>query len=463
MTRRNPTLALIALGAFVTTLDNTIVAAGAPSIARDLALDLGALQWVALGYMLPFAGLLPAAGALVDRWGRRRTLLAGLLAFGAGAAAGGLAGSGWLLVAARALQGVAAAFLVPGLLSLLRTNLDARGRTLGAAVWTACLAAALALGPALGGVLSEYLGWSWIFFVNLPFVAAMLVLLPGTVPPGRGGGTPAPPPSAMVLVTASLVLLTTALAEPRARTPLLAAGIALGVAFLVRERRVRERLVPAALTGNRVFAGSLALQLLWGLGISGIFFFTPLLHQEFLGLGPVGAGLPLVGVAVAVAAATPLVPVAVARAGPHRTVAAGLAVVGAGLLALAAVNHVPQLWPRVPGLVLIGAGSAFTVPMTSHALDVVAERYSGTASGLLTAARELSSALGVAVIGAVLTSVRAAWLGAGAPAGAALAGGYTAGLLVAAGLTLAGALLAARVLRNRPALTSSPRDKRAVP
>jgi predicted MFS family arabinose efflux permease len=330
-------------------------------------------------------------------------------------------------------------------------------------VWTACLAAALALGPALGGVLSEYLGWAWIFFVNLPFVAAMLVLVPVTVPPGRGAATRAPPPSAMILVTASLVLLTTALAEPRARIPLLAAGIAAGVAFVVRERRAADRLVPAALTGNPVFVGSLGLQLLWGLGISGIFFFTPLLHQEFLGLGPAGAGLPLVGVAVAVAAATPLVPAAVARHGPLRTVAAGLAVVAAGLLVLAAVNHVPLLWPRVPGLVLIGAGSAFTVPMTSHALDVVAERYSGTASGLLTAARELSSALGVALIGAVLTSVRAARLEAGAPAGAALAGGYTAGLLAAAALTLAGALLAVRVPGTRPTGNSSPRDKRSVP
>ncbi|MEV6877687.1 MFS transporter [Amycolatopsis sp. NPDC051128] len=473
MTRRRATLVLLALGAFVTTLDNTIVAAGAPSIARDLALDLGALQWVALGYMLPFAGLLLVAGTLVDRWGRRGTLTAGLLAFGVGAAAGGLAGAVWLLVAARVLQGMAAAFLVPGLLSLLRTNLDARGRTLGAAVWTACLAAALALGPALGGVLSEYLGWGWIFFVNLPFVAAMLLLLPVTVPPGRGGpalsresAAPVPPAAgAMILVTASVVLLTAALVESRAGValPLLAAGAALGAGFVARERRARERLVPAALTGNRVFLGSLVVQVLWGLGISGVFFFTPLLHQEFLGLGPVGAGLPLALVAVAVMAATPLVPVAVARAGPQRTVAAGLAVVGAGLLALAAVNHLPAIAPRVPALVLVGAGSAFTTPLTSHALDVVAERYSGTASGLLTASREVSSALGVALIGAVLTAVRAVRLDAGAAPGPALAGGYTAGLLAAAGLTLTGAVLAARPVRARPAATSSPRDKGAVP
>ncbi|GLY40225.1 MFS transporter [Amycolatopsis sp. NBRC 101858] len=465
MTRR--TLVLIALGAFVTTLDNTIVAAGAPSIARDLGLDLGTLQWVALGYMLPFAGLLLVAGTLIDRWGRRATLPAGLLAFGLGAAAGGLAGSVGLLVAARVLQGAAAAFLVPGLLSLLRSNLDARGRTLGAAVWTACLAAALALGPALGGLLSEYLGWAWIFFVNLPFVAAMLVLLPGTVPAGREPPGPRPAVGAMVVVTASLVLLTAALVswgdDPRAGAALLISGAALGAGFVLRERRARERLVPADLTGNRVFAGSLAVQVLWGLGISGIVFFTPLLHQEFLGLDPVRAGLPLALVAVAVVAATPPVPWAVARFGPHRTVAAGLAVVACGLLALAAVNHVPAVLPRLPGLVLIGAGSAFTTPLTSHALDVVAERRSGTASGLLTASRELSSALGVALIGAVLTAVRTVRLDVGVTAGSALAAGYTAGLLVAAGLTFAGALLSVRVLRSRSAVTSSPRDKRAVP
>jgi MFS family permease len=261
----------MALGAFVTTLDNTIVAAGAPSIARDLGLDLGTLQWVALGYMLPFAGLLLVAGTLIDRWGRRATLLAGLLAFGIGAAAGGLAGSVGLLVAARVLQGAAAAFLVPGLLSLLRSNLDARGRTLGAAVWTASLAAALALGPALGGLLSAYLGWAWIFYVNLPFVAVLLVLLPGTVPPGRDPSGPPPAAGAMTVATASLVLLTAALVElgedARTGVALLTAGTALGAGFVLRERRARERLVPADLTGNRVFAGSLAVQVLWGLGI----------------------------------------------------------------------------------------------------------------------------------------------------------------------------------------------------
>ncbi|KZB79141.1 MFS transporter [Amycolatopsis regifaucium] len=461
-----PTLVMIALGAFVTTLDNTIVAAGAPSIARDLGLDLPTLQWVSIGYMLPFAGLLPVAGTLVDRWGQAATLRAGLLAFGAGAAVGGVAMTAWLVIAARVLQGAAAAFLVPTLLSLLRTNLDARGRAVGATVWTACLAVALALGPPLGGVLSEYLGWGWIFFVNLPFVAAMLALRRKVATAGRDPAARRPAAGSMLVMTTGMVLITAAVVrlgegDVLAPVALGAAGTAFASWFVLREKRARERLVPPELTRQRVFTGALGVQMLWGLGVSGIFFFTPLLHQEFLGLGPVLAGLPLVVVAVAVVAATPLVPWAVPRFGPHRTVATGLATVAAGLLALAAVNHVPEVLPRIPSLVLIGAGSALTTPLTSYALEIVAERHSGTASGLLTASRELSSALGVALIGTVLAVVRTARLGEGAAP--ALAGGYTAGLLTAAALELVGAVLAFKLLKERAGRNPSPSDKRGDP
>ncbi|RSN27279.1 MFS transporter [Amycolatopsis sp. WAC 01416] len=461
-----PTLLMIALGAFVTTLDNTIVAAGAPSIARELGLDLPTLQWVSIGYMLSFAGLLPVAGTVVDRWGQAATLRAGLLAFGDGAAAGGLATTAWLVISARVLQGAAAAFLVPALLSLLRTNLDARGRAVGATVWTACLAAALALGPTLGGVLSEYWGWGWIFFVNLPFVAAMLLLSRTVALADRDPAAGRPAVLSMLVVTAGMILITAAVVELGEGGALLSAvfgvaGTGFAIWFVFRERRARVRLVPVGLTGQRVFAGALTVQLLWGLGVSGVFFFTPLLHQESLGLGPLHAGLPLVVVAVAVVAAAAVVPWALPRFGPHRTVAAGLATVAAGLLAIAAVNHVPEVLPRIPGLVLIGAGSALTTPLTSYALEIVAERHAGTASGLLTASRELSSALGVALIGAVLAVVRTARLDEGAAS--ALASGYTAGLLTAAGLELAGALLALRLLNPRQGRSSSRSDKQGAP
>ncbi|MBN6036639.1 MFS transporter [Amycolatopsis sp. 195334CR] len=394
-----PTLVVIALGGFVTSLDNNIVAAGVPSMARELGLGLGELQWVSIGYMLPFAALLLVAGLLVDRLGQARTLVGGLIGFGIGAVAGGFATTGWVLIGARVLQGTAAAFMVPGLLSLLRTNLNSRQRAVGATLWTASLAVALAVGPTVGGLLSEYLHWGWIFFSNLPFVAAIALLVPATA-----GGR--------------------------------------------RHRGGRIHLRPMFQAfWQRVFVSGLLVQILWGLGVSGVFFFTPLLHQESLGLTPLLAGLPLVLVALAIMAATPAVPWSVTRFGPHWTVAVGLTGVAAGLVAVALVNHIPEIPPRIPGLLLIGAGSALTTPLTSFALEVVPGEHAGMASGLLTASRELSGAAGVALIGVVLTSVRATHLQLGE--GPALATGYTAGLYTAAGLELAGAALALAVFRRR--------------
>lgn len=401
-------MAVVALVGFVTTLDNTIVAAAAPSIGRELGLSLGTLQWISVAYMLPYAGLLLPAGALIDRVGRRRVLLVGCAVFAAGALLGGVARSAEVLLAARVTQGVAAAFIVPCVLSLIRAELPEARRPAAIGVWTAALACALALGPWLGGALAEHLHWSWIFFSNLPFVVAAWVLVArsasATVQPDRRGARP----------FAALTLLT-----------------------------------------NRAFVGANVLVLLWGLGISGIVFFTPLLYQDFLGMGPAAAGLPLVIVACAVICATPLVPAVTRAIGAHRAVCLGLLILAVGLIELAVVNDETTMGPRVAGLVLAGLGSAFTAPITGHALDLIGEDDSGAAAGVLTAARELSSAFGVVLIGFVLTSVRSWEMSGGVSAGPALASGYAFGLLVAALLQIAAAALALFVLR--PGVTNEVR------
>ncbi|KAA5827127.1 MFS transporter [Saccharopolyspora hirsuta] len=446
---------IVAVVAFVTTLDNTIIAAAAPSIGRELGLELSTLQWVSVAYMLPYGGLLLGAGALIDQWGRRRALLVACALFAAGALCGGVARSAELLIAARVLQGTAAAFLVPGTLSLIRTELPGSERARAIAVWTASLAAALALGPWLGGALAEHAHWSWIFLCNIPFLAVAGGLLARTAElvhrrpgaPGRVGSA--------VLVTLGLVLLTASAAASweSGACQLVAAGLGVTglVVFAVREHRSRTPLVPAALRSNRVFLGANALILLWGLGISGIVFFTPAVFQESLGLAPQAAGLPLVVVAVAVVGATPLVPAATRALGAHRAVFLGLLALSAGLLQLAAVNDETSMAPRIAGLVLAGIGSAFTAPITGRALDLIGAQESGAASGALTASRELSSAFGVVLIGFVLTAVQAAEVGGGAPRGPALASGYAAALVVAASLQAAGAVLALVVLRARRA------------
>lgn len=451
-----PTLLIIALVAFVTTLDNNIVAAAVPSIGGELGLGLTELQWISLGYILPFAGLLLVAGNLVDRWGQRRALLLGLLVFGTAALAGGFARDAAALIAARVVQGAAAAVLVPATLSLLRTNLDVRGRAIGAGIWTAALAVAIAVGPAAGGMLSEHLHWSWIFFSNVPFAVAAAALVPVAAAATRRSAPGGADVWGMLLVTAAMILFLMALVGTGEQTPNLLGrvvpaglGVLALVAFVVVQRRTAHPLLPRALVAERAFLGGVSVQLLWGLGVSGVFFFTPLLHQESLGLTPTGAGLPLVLVAVAIVVATPLVAPSVERCGPRYTVVIGLILVSAGLLAIAVVNHVPSIPPRIPGLLLIGAGSAFTTPLTSFSLEVVATRDAGIASGVLTASRELSSALGVALIGLVLTVRQSAELSAGAPEPEALASGFTTGLVTAAIVELLAAAVTFACFRSR--------------
>ncbi|MCP2256459.1 Major Facilitator Superfamily protein [Streptoalloteichus tenebrarius] len=451
--RSAATLALVALVAFVSTVDNTVVVAAAPTIGADLGMDLSALQWLGIAYMLPYGGLLLASGALLDRGGDR-VLLAGFAVFAAGSALGGTSGTAGGVLAARVVQGVAAALVVPGTLRLVRTALRPGLRAVGATVWTAALATALALGPWLGGALAEHAHWSWIFLGHLPFVVLGGLLVP-LASDGRRGPRRHPVPVGNALAaTASLFLLTAAvLAATDASAGIgrsLALGVAgcvAGIAFVLGERRAPRPLIPRRLLRERAFSQANGVLLLWGMGTSGVVFATPLVHQEFLGMSPSAASLPLTAVAGAVIVTTPLVPVLSRRWGPGRTVAAGMAVVAAGMGALAAVSHIPEVGPRLVGLVVVGVGSALTTPLTAHALDAVAEDDAGTASGLLTAAREVSGALGIAVTGLVVSLVGASRADEGVPAGPALTHGYTAALVLAAVSQLAGAVLASRMPR----------------
>jgi MFS family permease len=431
------TVLLIALVAFVTAMDNTIVVAAAPTIGRELGLGVTVLPWLSIAYLLPYAGLLLLAGTLVDRFGLRRTLLAGLVWFGAFAVLASLAGDGTLLIAARVGQGCGAALIVPATMSVVRTRLPQSARATGAAIWTAALAAALALGPWLGGLLAEYASWRWIFVAVLPFVVPAVLLVPRDIPAGDAAVRVRPGPA--VVVTAGLVLVTAAVGT----TSILlgAAGIAVLAAFTRMERRAITPLIPRQLVRDRPFLLINVVASLWGVGIGGVVFFTPLRYQNGLGLSPQAAALPLVLVAVALIVTAPLVPHALKRLGPQWTIAGGLVLVAAGLAWLAAVDHLPGLGPRLVGLLVLGVGSACTTPLTALALDRADAAIAGAASGVLTASRELAGALGVALFGLVVSL-----------AGADLAG-YRTGLVAAALLQFAGAGLTFTALRKHPSDT----------
>lgn len=444
---------LVAVVAFVTTLDNTVITVALPSAARQLRLDPAELEWVGISYMLAFSGLLLIAGAAVDRWGQRRMLLLGLAGFGLAAAWGAAATDPGWLIAARAAQGAAAALALPATLSVIRTALPARERDTAAAIWTAALAVALATGPLIGGALTQDLRWNWALLINVPFALVGIALAVVVVPEHRDHH-PAPPdwPGAALATTtavAATAALVTLSGGVRSGPTVVFGAFAVlcGALFCHTERRVRAPLVPAVLLGDRMFAGSLVLQLLWGLGVSGIFFFTPLFLQDALHLSPVGSGLPLLAVAVSVAVATPFVARSVRRFGVGATVAGGLATVATGLFLVAATGSRPTVVALLPGLALVGLGSAFTTPLTSAALSTAGAEQAGIASGLLSAGRELSGSLGVAVIGAVLNLRRAAVLASGGAAADAYATGYRTALLVAAGLEALAAMLAVRLPR----------------
>ncbi|SEU43366.1 MFS transporter [Nonomuraea wenchangensis] len=433
-------LTAVALAGFLTTLDNTVVTVALPSIQRDLGASLAALEWVATGYLLTFAGLMPAGGRLADAWGHRATLLTGLMLFTAASLAAGLAGTAGPLVAARLVQGAGAALVLPATLAVLAV-LDERRRSAGVAVWMASGAAALALGPVVGGYLSQHAHWSWVFLVNVPLGAAVVALAAVTVPASRPVrrtlDLPGVLASAVFLASGTFALIHGG--EHGYGSPAVVAALALcaggGAAFAVAERRAADPMVDLRLFAVRAFAGGVAAQVLWGLGVNGVFFYTALFLQGVLGFTPTGSGLAFVPLALLVVLVTPLAPLLERRVGAGRTVAAGLTLVAGGM-AVAATLEAGDGWGRLlPAVCAIGIGSALTMPLGSAVLGAVPQERAGVAGGVFSVGREVSGLFGIAAVGAVVQA---------APS---FATGYATGLLVAAGLVLAGALIALRTLK----------------
>ncbi|MGW0806536.1 MFS transporter [Nonomuraea sp. NPDC002799] len=424
---------VVGLAGFVTTLDNTVVTVALPSIQRDLGASLAALEWVAIGYILTFAGLMPAGGRLADVFGHRRPLLAGLGVFTAASLGAGLAGSLPLLVAARLAQGVGAAMILPATLAVLAGR-EERQRSMGVAVWMASGAGALALGPVVGGYLSQHAHWSWVFLINVPMgvVAAWLALVavPGARRLPRSLDVPGVVASVVFLAAGTFALIHGG--EHGWGRPVVAAlvGCAVaGAAFAVVERRAADPMVELRLFSVRSFTGGVVAQVLWGLGVNGVFFYTALFLQGVLAFTPTESGLAFVPLALLVVLVTPLAPVVERRLGAGRTVAAGLVLVAGGM-AVAATLGPGDGWGRLlPAVCAIGVGSALTMPLGSAVLGAVPAERAGVAGGIFSVSREISGLFGIGVIGGIVH-------GAGG-----FSTGYATGLLVAAGLVLVGALV----------------------
>ena len=408
-------LAVVATAFFMTILDVSIVNVALPSIARALDFSPANLQWVITAYAISFGGFLLLGGRAADLLGRRRVFIVGVALFTIASLVCGLSQSEGMLIAARAVQGLGGAIISPAALSIVMTSFEEgpeRNKALG--VWGALGGSGAAVGVLAGGVLTEYLSWRWIFFVNVPVGALVLALTPRIVPESRreGAGRQYDALGA-VLVSGGLALLVYAISEApnvgwaTARTILLlvAAGVLLG-AFLVNERRSPDPLMPFHIFRVRTVAGANIVGFLLGGVLFANFFVLTLYVQDVLGYSAIKTGITFVATAGTAVVAAGFAQGLTTRFGPKPIIAIGLALLTAGMLWYAQIPvHGSFASDLLPGYLLVGVGIAFAyVPVSIASLAGVADREAGLASGLINTSQQIGGAIGTAVASTIFTS-----------------------------------------------------------
>ncbi len=455
-TPRNLNLALvvIALAQLMVVLDVAIVNVALPSIQRELHFAATDLEWVVNAYAIAFGGLLLLGGRTGDLFGRRRMFIIGALMFTAGSLAGGLATSSAFLIAARAAQGVGAAVLAPTALSLLAATFPQgaeRNRALG--VYSAVSAGGGAVGLLLGGIITNYLSWRWIMFVNVPIglllaFAAPRVLIRGEGKPGR-----LDLPGA-VTVTAGVSLLVYGLArvathdwsDSVTRADLVIA-IALLATFVALEVRGRHPLMPLRIFANRNRSGAYGLSLAIGAALSGMLFLLTLFLQNVLNFTPLQAGFAFLPTALGIVVGAGLTSRLIGRLGPR--------VAAIGMFWLSAVTAHASYVPDILGplvVLAVGLGMAF-VSTGIIAISGVQPNESGLASALLNVGRQLGGSLGIAIMGTIATTVTRSQLATApfthAAVNRALTAGFSSAFEVAGFIAIAGFVTALVAVRHR--------------
>jgi len=437
-TAPNPSmLPALALGfaAFLTSFDITAVVVALPAVASDLGFGIAGYAWVMDAYSLAFTGCLLVSGALADRHGRRLAVVAGTIVFAIASLACGLAPDGPTLWAARAVQGVGAAFMVTGGIALIAGAYpDPKARTRAFAWLGVASGIAMAAGPTGGGLIASWAGWRWIFLINLPACALLVWAVPRLVSEARETHRRPIDCVSVVLMTAALGLLIEALLHIRSDTGLAIAGLAvsscLAIGFVFRQKRREEPLLDPDVFAQPVMIGVAALLVAVSVGYWAVLVFLPLFLASAFGWSPETAGLALLTATLPMLFLPPVGGRLVNRLGWRLHFTFALAFVAAGNIliaaALAANDPAPSLPPILTGLVLIGMGAALAHPQLSGAVValVPADR-AGMASAVTIVMRQAGFAIGIAILGAVLNAqdgtAHYVWLFVAAAA-AALAG-----------------------------------------
>jgi len=460
--RHTAALAVLCLAALLDTIDVTVVNVAMPAIRDSLHFSEGGLAWMVDAYMVPFGGFLLLGGRTGDLLGRRRVLLAGTAVFAAASLGSALAPSVPVMIVTRAVEGLAAAFVVPMTLAMLTSVFPAGpARNRAFSVWGGISAAAGTLGLVLGGALVSAAGWRWIFLINIPVgavvIAAALRVLPADGA-GRRRGLGGFDLGGAVSVTAGVSLLAYAVAQTTshawgsARTVgLLCGAVALGGYFVVHEWRVaRSPLMPLSLWRNRSVTGANVVSALLSSAMFAVFYSTTLYMQQVLHYSALRTGLAYVPFGLSILVAAAVAPALVSLLGIRVTSIAGSVVSLCGLVLLARVpvgGHL--LTDVILPTVTVGLGAgAVIVPTSVAAMSGVAADRHGVASALLNVSRQLGGALGLAMISTVIAASTARSAAAGNAAPAALTAGFRAGFAVSVVLVVVTVAVAAGLLRE---------------
>jgi EmrB/QacA subfamily drug resistance transporter len=445
------TLAAVSFGLFMIMLDNTVVNVALPSIQRDLGVGLSELQWIVTGYALSFAALMLTGGKLADLLGRRLVFVVGLVVFTAASLACGLAESGDVLIGARIVQGVGAALMNPATLSIIAATFPPRQRGMAIGIWAGVSAMALAIGPLVGGLLTEHISWNWVFYVNVPVgvlavIASFLFIeesrdtsheqrldLPGLLTSGVG----------LFALTYGLIEANTygwTSGRILASFAIAAAGL---VGFLLLEMHQRIPMLDLSLFRNGTFAGANIVILLVALAMFGVFFFVSLYMQNILGYSAVEAGAAFLPMTILIILIAPIAGKATDRIGSRWLMTAGMMLIGVHLLYFSTLDADSRFWNLLPGLLVGGLGMALTMtPSAAAAMRAVAVDKAGVGSAVLNSFRQVGGSLGIAVMGAIVAAE------AGGRSGpAAFMDGFSTALVVAAAVAFVGAVAAAVLVR----------------
>jgi EmrB/QacA subfamily drug resistance transporter len=439
------TLAAVSVGLFMIMLDNTVVNVALPSMRSSLHMTLSELEWVVAGYALTFAAFMLIGGKLADYMGRRRIFMVGLAVFTGASLACGLAPSGGFLIGARIVQGLGGALMNPATLSIITATFAPRERGRAIGIWAGVSAMALAIGPLVGGLLTEHVNWNWIFFINVPVGLAGLFLSPLFIDESRDTSAdqrldvPGLATSALGLFSLTYAFIEAnnyGWSSTRIVGAFAVAAVSL-VAFILLERHQRAPMLDLSLFRNRTFGGANASMLFVGLAMFGTFFYVSLYMQNVLKYSPVQAGASFLPMTILVILVAPRAGALTDKVGSRWLVGGGMTLLAIMLLYYSGLGAHESFYALLPGLLLGGIGMGMTMtPVTAAAMSAVAVDKAGVGSAVLNSARQVGGSLGIAVMGAIV-------------AGAAdYLTGFHDALRVGSALCLAGAIVAVLAIRK---------------